>query len=378
MSEDRKFSQDEVEEIRKRISALLSSDEAGAALGCLPKMVTNLVRSGHLAGYQGMNSSGLHKVTPESVAALAERIRTLPTTDEPGKRVKLWKYARLRGVTERKSAQMLLTGKLVPAAIDPSRKGFDAVRIKMGEVSQTVRTTAGDEEMTFGRAKALLGLRHQTIPALAEAGVLPIVRTRNSRRFLSKASVVAFSERYVEASKYRKELKAANNKVVDALDRLGVQRKFVDIDGVRDHIVERQSLFAALNITEVSKDIRERWLEFSNIATEVCPAYLLPQTLTQSEQAIYNSTRLTRFTVAVEEGKVLLRKRFNKSASREWEWFEKHRSQVYATLGFLNLRKKSGKEDVEGRSYLDSRQTMISVANAIAEYHWLLLKKEIR
>jgi hypothetical protein len=378
LSTDRKFSPDDVIEVKRFIVNLMSSAEAGAALGCNPKMIAHFVTNGDLIGYRGMKSLGRWKVTPQSVADFAARIRSLPTSNEPGKRVKLFKYARVTGLTDRKAVQMLLSGRLVPAAIDPSRKGFDAVRIKMGDVAQAVRSTAREEEMTFGRAKTLLGLRHESIPALADAGVLKIIRSRNSRRFLSKASVTAFSERYVEASKYRKELKAPNNKVAEALDRLGVERHFSEIEGVRDHIVERRSLFAALNMTEVSEEITNTWREFMAIASEVCPAYLLPQTLTRSEQAIYNSTRVTRFTVAIDDDRILLRKRFDRRASREWDWFEENRLKVYETLAFLNLRKKPGHDDVEGRSYLDSRHTMTSVASAIAEYHWLLLKKEIR
>lgn len=109
-----------------------------------------------------------------------------------------------------------------------------------------------------------------------------------------------------------------------------------------------------------------------------CPAFQLPGVLPPSEVTFSNSTRVTRFVVAVVDNDILVRKTFSPYALREWKWFLRNRTLVNRTLAILKLRKKSREDIVEGSCVLDTADTMTTLARAMADYHWLLLKEKIR
>jgi len=377
-SPDLKYSRDDVEKIRSAIDALLTHKECAALLGCSKKMIRFLVTSGHLEGYLGLTATSEFKIDPDSAKTLAERIATLPVSRKKGTRLTIWNYARWNDITQRKVVKIVLSGTLQPAAIRKDRIGFNALRMANDPPAGAVRSTAREGEVTFGRAKALLGLRHQSIAPLAHAGVLKIVRATSSLSFLSEDSVNAFLARYVEASKYRKELRADRNGIADALAKLDVPRYFTDIDGMHDHIVERNVLLKALGIEEVSAAVQATWQTFSSIVAEHCPAFLLPAILTRSEQTIFNSTRVTRFTAVAVGDRIVIRKKFNPRAAREWRWFQEHKAEVYRVMPTFQFQDVPSRDLVLGAYFLDDKETMAKLAKELGEYHWLLLKKEIR
>jgi hypothetical protein len=372
------FTHAEATDIGLEIASLMTQTDAAQKLGCKPRMMASLARKGLLRGYLGLRTHRRHLFRPGDVDALAERLRTLSVSHAAGRRISLWSHCEEKGITIIEGMRQVLSGELVPASLRGNAVGFNAVRVAVGPPVQAFRSKITAEEITYGRAKAMLGLSRETIPALVAAGILEAGRPGSTRPHLTLASIEAFKARYVNAAAYRKELKSGTHRIVQALDRLGVARHFVDVPGVKDHIVEREEFIRAAGVVELPEDVRNIWTAFRSIVAEVCPAFLTPEALTSQRQTFFNITRLTRFTVEVADGKVMVRKRFNPRASREWAWMLSHRQDVYRTLAVMRLRKVMNSDEVEGEVVLDSEEVMRGVAGAMAAYHWLLLKKEIR
>jgi hypothetical protein len=372
------FTHEEAAKIGEEIAALLTPTEASKVLGCLPRMMASLARSGMLRGYLGIRASRKHLFRREDVEDLARRLSELPVSSKPGRRISLWTWCEENDVRKIEGMRRVVSGELRPAALRGNAVGFNAVRLAVAPPAAVYRSKITDEEITYGRAKAMLGLSQDTIPALVVAGVLDAGRPGSTRPHLTLTSIEAFKARYVNAAAYRKELKCGTNRIAQALDRLGVARHFVDIPGVKDNIVARDEFFRAAGVVELPESLRQVWMAFRAIVEETAPAFLLPETLTSQRQTFFNITRLTRFTVEVDGGKVIVRKRFNPRASREWAWMLAHRQDVYRTLAVMQLRKVMNSDEVEGEVVLDSKKVMRELAEAMAAYHWLLLKKEIR
>ncbi len=375
---DLKYSREDVEKIRAEIDRLLTHKDCAALLGCSKKMIRFLVMTGHLVGYLGMTRTSEFKVEPESIVALANKITSLPLHEQKGTRLTLWNYARWNGISHRKLVTMLLSGEVRPVAIRKDRPGFSALRMANAPTSAAVRSTAKEGEMTFGRARALLGLRHQSVAPLAHAGVLRIARSSGKSHFLSVDTVNAFADRYVEASKYRKELRAERNRIAERLEVLGVSRHFTEIEGMHDHIVEKRVLLKALGIEDVSDAVQDKWRLFSSYVASNCPAFLLPADVTRYEQTIFNSTRVARFTASAVGDRIVLRKKFNPRANREWRWFREHEGEVLKLMEAFDFKKVPSKNLVIGACYLDDEEVMASLTKALGDYHWLLLKTDIR
>jgi hypothetical protein len=348
---DLRYSREDVENIRAEIGRLLTHRECAALLGCSRKMIRFLVSSGHLVGYLGMSRTSEYMVEPASVVALADKITSLPLHTQKGTRLTFWNYARWNGISERKLVTMLLSGDVRAVAIRKDRPGFIALRMANAPTSAAVRSTAKEGEVTFGRAKALLGLRHQSVAPLAHAGVQRIVRSSGTYHFLSKDTVDAFADRYVEASKYRKEMRTERNRIAERLEVLGVARHFTEIEGMHGVLLK------ALGIEDVSEAVQEKWRLFSYVARN-CPAFLLPAAVTRYEQTIFNSTRVARFTASAVGDRIAIRKKFNPRANREWRWFKEHEDEVFKLMEAFDFQKVPSRNLVAGACYLDDEEVV--------------------
>lgn len=379
---DMMFSVEEADRVRVAYARLLSQKEVSVIVGCRPRMVGNLVKQGHLP-FQTTNRGGEYLIDPDDATVLAEKLAKLHTSGLPGVQVTPWTYAEKMGITETSVVNALMDGSLVPAAIDPKRVGFIACRLNIDSPSKAVRQHAKAGEMTLGHAAGFLGLSQAIVSKLADAEVLRIVRREiGINRFIDANQAVEFGRRYVDAFWYRDKIRAGNRPIREVLARLGVATHFNDIlsarGGPSSNIVERDRLHEALGLPPVPEIIQAKWEEFRAIMDANCPAFQLPGILPPSEVTFSNSTGLTRFVVQIVDSDILLRKTFSPYALREWKWLLKNRAEVYRTLAILKPRKKAGQEVVEGSCVLDTVETMKNLAKAMADYHWLLLKKKIR
>lgn len=379
---DMRFSDEDADRVRAAYGRLLSQKEVSFIVGCRPRMVGNLVRHGHLP-FQTTNRGGEFLIDPNDAKALAAKLANLPTSGAPGKQVTPWTYAQKMGIAETAVVNSLMDGSLIPAAIDPKRVGFVACRLNIAPPAKVVRQHAKRGEMTLGHTARFLGLAQPHVSKLADAGILKIVRREvGMNRFVDADQAVAFGQRYVDAFWYRKEMRSGENHIREALAKLGVETHFDDILGSRGgppgNIVERDRIHAALGLAPVAATLQAKWEQFRAIMDVDCPAFQLPGILPPSEVTFSNSTGLTRFVVVIVGQEIVVRKAFSPRALREWKWLLENKAEVYRTLSILNLRKKSGADVVEGSCVLDTVETMRALAKAMADYHWLLLKKKIR
>jgi hypothetical protein len=374
LPDDLSFTHADAAEIGAEIASLMTQTQAAQKLGCKPRMMASLARKGILPGYVGLRTNGSHVFRPGDVDALAERLRSLPVSGAAGRWISLWNYCKQSGISTIEGMRRILSGELIPASMRGNAVGFNAMRLMVGPPVETFRSKIKAEEITYSRAEAMLRLTPGTIPALGGAGVIEPGRCGT----LNLASVETFRARYVNATVYRKDLGCGKTRTVQTLDGLGIVRPFAGLPGVKDNIVEREEFFRAAGIIDLPEDVQTTWKAFRAIIEEVCPVFLLPDTLTSMRQTFANSERVTRFTVEVESGSVVVRKRFYPRASREWAWMLAHKQDVYRTLAIMRLRKVINTDELEGKVVLDSMDVMRGLAEAMAAYHWLQLKKEIR
>ncbi|NEI62185.1 helix-turn-helix domain-containing protein [Rhizobium leguminosarum] len=366
------FTTEQSDEIGILIDQLLTPTEAAKLLGCKPSHMTSLVRWQLLPGYTGLKQNYRHRFRREDVARLAETLARIEPTAREGPQRTLWNYCKEAKVAIGEAMRQVLVGELVPTSFRSNAVGFNAVRVSGAR--RMFRTITGEDELTFTKAAALLGLSSEKTKSLADAGILD---TDPEGKRLLAASVKKFQQRYVNASTYRQEL-GCGSIVMKALKRIGVEPVFEEVPGRGDHIVERGEFFRLSGIKETAPHLAERWRAFVRICAEICPLFLFPDVIGHRPQTFYNSTRVVRFTVSIEEDEIVVRKTFNARASREWRCFLGHRPEIYRMLAVMRLRKSSASSDVEGSTIIRDEASMTALATAIAELHWLMARLKAR
>lgn len=364
-------------EIQVAINNLLTPTEVGARLGCTPTLASRIGLRGVIKAYPGLRGMARrYSFRACDVNAFAEALEALEVRDYRGPLVSLTDYSAETGISEVAVVKKIMDGELVPARRRGNAKGLNALRFQLPPKEFILRVA--DDEITYGGAKAMLGVSQETVPALVNAGILQAGAPNRHRPYLTKKSIDEFRRRYVNAGNYRKQMQCGTTNVVQTVERLGVARHFEDTQGVKDCIVEREQLFLAIGLKELPQEVMETWERFQAIVQDVCPAYLLPGELSSKTITFFNSTRVTRFTVDVAGDAVVVRKRFNKRAAREWRWLLSNRKKAYQTLAIMHLRKVSDADEIEGQVVLESEKVMRDFATAIGEFHHLLTTTGIR
>jgi len=315
-----------VTKIRSEVDNAVPLDEAARQLGCSVEEVDlvamKLAKKGWKTCIQKRRDGGIQRLfILDELRRLSDILQSFPLASKNVQTTSIRGRVRPSLLSETRLMADALRG-VLPAFRDPQAPGLSGLRfykVKRGGPASIGRTKVPEDAMLRSEFYAMAGIGGAGSRKLVRDGFLEQHPSKTS--YLTRASAVAFFERYMSPMRYFRgrgmDFLQASAAVLDLGLPIAFSRKEFGLT-----LVERRLFQERINdFSKPSASALELWSHLVRLGRDNCPSFIIPEVPGDGMFVIFPTTRILPVSVVLREASIHFELEVRPHFRRLWKTF---------------------------------------------------------